>query len=262
MIKDPYKTLNLPHTATEAQVKKAYRQLARKYHPDTFSQPCFSDAEKQQATAKFAEISAAHALLTDERSKAEYDRTYKYQNNENDEKEEPSGSFPGTKRQQQPPKSTPYRAAPPPPPRGGWIPAVDPVTGRTYFYNSSTGQSVWQIPSSTHSKKGGIPPPPPPLDYQYMQDTPSDASRRPDNHQCSAFCSLLLCPPIGMIAVYHSVCIDRCWRQGLYGESINHARQAPKYACLGNVLGIGFWIYWIFIRENEFDFEWPDFNFD
>ena len=33
---DPYEVLNIPSTATDEEVKKAYRDLARKYHPDNY----------------------------------------------------------------------------------------------------------------------------------------------------------------------------------------------------------------------------------
>lgn len=83
---------------------------------------------------------------------------------------------------------------------------------------------------------------------------------RPDSHQCAALCSLCLCPPIGAIAMYHSWSVDRCWQKGQYGEAVQHARQAPQFACLGNVLGILFWVYWVFVRDGGVD--WPDDFFD
>jgi len=33
-IRDPYEVLGVPHQATKAEIKKAFRRLARKYHPD------------------------------------------------------------------------------------------------------------------------------------------------------------------------------------------------------------------------------------
>jgi curved DNA-binding protein CbpA len=73
-IRDPYKVLNLPHSATQDEIKKAYRILARKYHPDRVTDLI----EKERATATFAETSTAYALLSDPRRKAQYDHIYKY----------------------------------------------------------------------------------------------------------------------------------------------------------------------------------------
>lgn len=58
------------------QIKRSYRELARKYHPDRHIQS--SPSLKVEAETKFAEISAAYALLTDPPRKAQYDHIYKY----------------------------------------------------------------------------------------------------------------------------------------------------------------------------------------
>lgn len=73
---DPYLALGLPHSASQSQIKLAYRKLALKYHPDrnTLATP----DQQQAATAKFAIISTAYALLSDDARKREYDHIYKY----------------------------------------------------------------------------------------------------------------------------------------------------------------------------------------
>ena len=58
MAKDPYKLLGVPKTASEAEIRKAYRSLAKKYHPDV-------NKDKPQMAEKFKEISAAYSLLSD-----------------------------------------------------------------------------------------------------------------------------------------------------------------------------------------------------
>src|SRR6201999_1252520 len=64
--KDYYKALGVPKTATAAEIKKSYRELARKYHPD---------ANKGDARAedRFKEITEAYNVLSDEKQRKEYD---------------------------------------------------------------------------------------------------------------------------------------------------------------------------------------------
>ncbi len=64
--KDFYKILGVAKDATEAEIKKVYRKLARQYHPD--SNPGVSKAE-----AKFKEISEAFSVLSDTEQRKEYD---------------------------------------------------------------------------------------------------------------------------------------------------------------------------------------------
>ncbi|HEX2758527.1 MAG TPA: DnaJ domain-containing protein, partial [Thermoanaerobaculia bacterium] len=56
--KDPYEVLGVDRKASEAEIKKAYRRLARKHHPDVN----VSDAA---AKRKFQEIAAAYEVLKD-----------------------------------------------------------------------------------------------------------------------------------------------------------------------------------------------------
>ncbi|NYD67986.1 DnaJ C-terminal domain-containing protein [Agromyces atrinae] len=65
--KDFYKVLGVSKDVSEAELKKTYRKLARKYHPD--SNP--GDAASE---AKFKEISEAHSVLSDPEQRKEYDQ--------------------------------------------------------------------------------------------------------------------------------------------------------------------------------------------
>ncbi|GAA3576281.1 molecular chaperone DnaJ [Nonomuraea rosea] len=64
--KDYYAVLGVPKTATADEIKKAYRQLARQYHPDTNQ----GDSAKE---TKFKEVSEAYDVLSDGKRRKEYD---------------------------------------------------------------------------------------------------------------------------------------------------------------------------------------------
>ena len=66
MSDDYYKLLGIGRNATEAEIKKAYRKLAMKYHPD------HAKGDKG-AEDKFKKISEAYAVLSDKEKRQEYD---------------------------------------------------------------------------------------------------------------------------------------------------------------------------------------------
>src|SRR5579859_6483255 len=63
--KDYYKTLGVERGASDEEVKKAYRKLARKYHPDVSKEP--------NAKERFQEVSEAYETLRDKEKRAAYD---------------------------------------------------------------------------------------------------------------------------------------------------------------------------------------------
>ena len=65
--KDFYKVLGVAKDVSDADLKKTYRKLARKYHPD-------SNQGDAAAEAKFKEISEAYSVLSDKEQRAEYDQ--------------------------------------------------------------------------------------------------------------------------------------------------------------------------------------------
>ncbi|CAF3313118.1 unnamed protein product [Rotaria socialis] len=65
--KDYYDVLGVPKTATAKDIKKAYYQLAKQYHPDT------TEKKDSATTKKFQEVSEAYEVLSDETKKKNYD---------------------------------------------------------------------------------------------------------------------------------------------------------------------------------------------
>ncbi len=64
--KDPYVLLGVARTATEDEIRKAYRKLARKYHPDV-------NPNDRKAEERFKDISFAYEVLSDKEKRARYD---------------------------------------------------------------------------------------------------------------------------------------------------------------------------------------------
>ncbi|MES2450546.1 MAG: DnaJ C-terminal domain-containing protein [Pseudomonadota bacterium] len=64
---DPYATLGVQRTASEADIKKAYRKLAKELHPDR-------NKDNKKATERFSEVTNAYDLLTDKDKRARFDR--------------------------------------------------------------------------------------------------------------------------------------------------------------------------------------------
>ena len=65
--RDYYEVLGVDRSADDATIKKAYRQLAKKYHPD-------ANPGDKEAEAKFKEASEAYAVLSDSEKRRQYDQ--------------------------------------------------------------------------------------------------------------------------------------------------------------------------------------------
>lgn len=74
-----YKSLGVNENATDEEIKKAYRKLSLKYHPD--KQANKSEAERKEAEDKFKEINEAYQILSDKDKRQNYDRFGTAENN-------------------------------------------------------------------------------------------------------------------------------------------------------------------------------------
>src|SRR4051812_50166145 len=64
---DLYSQLNVARGASEAEIKKAYRKLAKELHPD-------KNKDNPKATERFSKVTQAYDILTDKDKRAQYDR--------------------------------------------------------------------------------------------------------------------------------------------------------------------------------------------
>src|ERR1700690_697997 len=65
-MRDPYDVLGVSKTASEAEIKSAFRKLAKKYHPDQSKEP--------KAKERFAEVGSAYEILGDDKKRGPFDR--------------------------------------------------------------------------------------------------------------------------------------------------------------------------------------------
>jgi hypothetical protein len=120
--------------------------------------------------------------------------------------------------------------------------------------------------SKEPSSSWTTPLPPPPTNHYHHHPTlgvgedPYMANKRPDNHQCQAVACLVLCLPLGLLAMYHSVRVDQCWKGREYSDAVVASRQSQQYSSWGNFIGVIFWICWFFFRRGRGEWEWPDWR--
>jgi DnaJ-class molecular chaperone len=66
-MRDPYEVLGVSKTASEAEIKQAFRKLAKKHHPD-------QNAKEPKAKERFAEVNAAYEIVGDKEKRGKFDR--------------------------------------------------------------------------------------------------------------------------------------------------------------------------------------------
>jgi Interferon-induced transmembrane protein/WW domain len=151
--------------------------------------------------------------------------------------------------------SSPFATVP-----GGWTIQVDPQDGRIYYLETVSGRRSWIHPHADTTMTHSHDPITSNTDKWRMDrnplDTPLNATRRPDAHQCQSVVACLMCPALGILALYHSLATNRAWNQERYSDAMGHSREAPKYAQLATCLGMVFWIWFFFFRPQGQGREW------
>ncbi len=100
MVKDYYNILGIDKTATKDEVKRAFRKLARKYHPDV-------NPDEPKSGEKFKEINEAYSILSDDKKREMYDK-FGVVEGDPSSYQQYSGGFPGAGQAYQSPDGTTY----------------------------------------------------------------------------------------------------------------------------------------------------------
>lgn len=88
MTRDPYDVLGLTPQATDEEVKKVYRELAKKYHPDLYANNPLADLAQE----RFQEIQQAYDQIQKERAQGYRDYNYGNQNGQQNPNNNPYGN--------------------------------------------------------------------------------------------------------------------------------------------------------------------------
>jgi DnaJ-class molecular chaperone len=161
-MRDPYAILGVPRTASEADIKSAYRKLAKELHPDR-------NKDNPKAAEKFSEATRAYDLLSDKGKRAQYDR------GEIDGEGNPANPFAGMGGRPGYGRGGTYGAGPGAGPGdfGGF--GADDVDLSDLFEGLFGGRSRQQQQPPPRRGFGRQPPPPPPKrggDIQYRLAVP------------------------------------------------------------------------------------------
>lgn len=163
---------------------------------------------------------------------------------------------------------------------GRWYYVWDPPPGSSPPQNTNTNDSK----NETQYPPPVPPPVPPPLPFPSSindMNSPNNIGynnnnsnnnnnlqwdKRPNSHRCLSCVSLFICPCMGLGAMYHSLMVERSWRQGDLGTAKDHSTQAYKFSWWGIAFGLLIFFYFVFIVHEyagnvadwmpDFDFHW------
>ena len=146
-MRDPYSTLGVARTASEQDIKSAYRKLAKELHPDR-------NKDNPKAAEKFSEATRAYDLLSDKNKRAQFDR------GEIDADGNPAHPFAGMGANGGFGRGGTYGAGGRPGGPGGFTP--DDVDLSDLFEGLFGGRARQEPPPNARRGFGQRPPPPPP----------------------------------------------------------------------------------------------------
>jgi DnaJ-class molecular chaperone len=159
-MRDPYSTLGVSRTASEADIKSAYRKLAKELHPDR-------NTDNPNAAEKFSEVTRAYDLLSDKAKRAQFDR------GEIDTEGNPANPFAGMGARPGYSRGGAYGGGPGGGDFGGF--GADDVDLGDLFEGLFGGRARQQQQPPPRRGFGRQPPPPPPKrggDIQYRLAVP------------------------------------------------------------------------------------------
>lgn len=176
MITDPYKVLGISYTASNDEIKKAYRELSRKYHPDSYIDNPLSDLAEE----KFKEIQEAYQQIMDEREKGFSKSSYTY-GNQNTSSRSSSNTYTNSQEDIELGAAANYINSRHYHEALNVLNGISNRTGRWYYFHALANAGLGNLLESQNSAKQAVNMEPGNLDYMQLLNQLQRGSQRYQN---------------------------------------------------------------------------------